>query len=423
MRTLIFALTLIAASAFGAPQPTPFLNAWTTNKSVLPVFGDNNLAVSNRIAGAGGGTSWNFYGISPNTVARLKDATNIANAIVTNAIASSNANYVLKFNGPSDGQVATNLTVVNQTRFDISSGFLDANANNFLTWDGNLVNLVLGPDYGLVRVVPAQTNSSTLDVLGDFTAYGKLIAGGSAIYFRQIGDTDDPNTPYPMFELSPGDDLKIGVHSVSAEHETTDVRLYAQLHQLHWNGAFLTADDTGGAILGNPTMPWQLYGTYIQNAFHLTNGGGFTNGGPVVLMQTSASKLLKTDANNVVTNSVYSDADIAALQAATNANTAAINSKQNGTATLTNWNALGVTNFNPNQFAASGGTVSLTNNFTGTNGQLISATNSPSASNQVAVTIQGLVGQNTNVFVVNPTGGVVTAGSPVVISGAGNVGI
>jgi hypothetical protein len=125
MRTLIFTLMLLAVNCLAAPQPTVWLNSWDTNRGVLPVFGLNNLSISNRIAGPGGGTNWDFFGIGAATVARLLDVTNISRSIVS----SSNGLYVLRFNGPSDGQIATNLNVTNH--MILGSAHLDGSNDTF----------------------------------------------------------------------------------------------------------------------------------------------------------------------------------------------------------------------------------------------------------------------------------------------------
>jgi len=168
MRTLIFTLMLMAVNCLGAPQPGVWLNSWDTNRGVLPVFGLNNLSISNRIAGPGGGTNWDFFGIGASTVARLLDITNAGTGL-----------FVLKNNGFATGL----LTVDN------------------------------------------QTNTGTLDVAGAVTSYGELDA---------------------------------------------------------------------------------------LNGYGLAGGGSVTGAGMKIDYAT-ASKLAAYDANKILTNSIYSDADIAAL--------------------------------------------------------------------------------------------------------------
>ncbi len=73
MKLLIFLFTLLTVNCFAAPQPSTWNNPWSTNRNLLPVMGTNSLAVSNTIPG---GSRWNFYGNTLNTVARFGDITN-----------------------------------------------------------------------------------------------------------------------------------------------------------------------------------------------------------------------------------------------------------------------------------------------------------------------------------------------------------
>ncbi len=64
-----------------AGTPPPFLrNSWTTNTAGTPVSGVNDLSITN----AGSGTNWLFYGITPQTVARLGDISVSAGTLTTN---------------------------------------------------------------------------------------------------------------------------------------------------------------------------------------------------------------------------------------------------------------------------------------------------------------------------------------------------
>lgn len=246
MRTLILTLLLIAWNGIGAPQPTTALNPFSTNRPPQPVFGDNNVAISNRIAGAGGGTSWNFYGISPSTVARLDDVTNIA------------GNYIPKYNGPSNGQTATNLTAYGLT----SPSGIVFDGTHSLDYDG----------FGLL-------DGANLSMILD----GSLSVNGNA-----------------------------GVGSLSAG----------------------TVETTGLEVIG----------TTLRVVGLITNTA------------LSPSKLVSTGTGTQLVSSAYSDADITALQAATNA-------------------------------------FIRTNAGTGYFAQLYSPTNTALASNQVAATFKGLTGQ------------------------------
>lgn len=101
---IIFTLLFLAQLAISAPNfpPPIWRNAWDTNQPPRPVAGLNNLSVSNLNSGTG----WLFYGVSPNTVARLIDLTNV----VAGAAITKNTN-----------QFATNLILTLKSRLLITN--------------------------------------------------------------------------------------------------------------------------------------------------------------------------------------------------------------------------------------------------------------------------------------------------------------
>lgn len=95
-------LSLLLLQSVAAAQPAPFQrNAWTTNPPAvspgIAVQGLNNLLVTNL----GSGTSWWFYAVRPQTIARLIDVTNIVGAI------SAGTNALVQTNGVNIGSIGT----------------------------------------------------------------------------------------------------------------------------------------------------------------------------------------------------------------------------------------------------------------------------------------------------------------------------
>ncbi len=367
MRTLISLLLLLTLNAFGAPQPTTYLNAWTTNRSVLPVFGDNNLAVSNRIAGAGGGTSWNFYGISPNTVARLKDATNIANAIVTNTIASSNGNYIPKFNGPSDGQIATNVSLVGGT------GLYDYEGN----YVGGITNTLAGFDeIQLWHFADGGFSVALSDGVG--------LDGEQTFYPK--GNLVDLGTPSGKWRNTYSMTLDVAGAVTLASGNSNPFVFDAVNGKLDIGGGeavlqpgILSFTTSGGGVIrsfdtdASSTVPAYQFGPGGNS----TNGGYFHLGGSLNLYSLATNKFLFLDAAYAATASAFNDATITSLQTQLTAATNAL---------VTASNALNLAIANSNLYVR---------NMSGlaTNTLLISLTNQPGASNMVGMTVKGLVGQ------------------------------
>ena len=331
---LLFILSVLILCFAAVPPPgvmMEWLNSWTTNRGVLPVMGSNNLAITNRISGAGGGTSWNFYGISPNTVSRLIDNTNIARAVV----GQSNGNWVAKFNGASDGQMATNftakgtfLTVEQNFSLGDSGAFYDPNASRFLAWDDSGVGtLTLGIDsanYGSVLINTKQTNSDTLDVSGGAQFFSDLyLLNGSAV---------------------------------------------------HTTGGKSSFD--GSVSFSQPTAS-RLAAFDGANPPHLTNS--VYSDQTITDQQTALAGL--TNLNTSATN--YSVNASNALQTQITVATNALNVASNALRT-----AVGTTN---NYVLTQSGTM---NNVSSTNGNFNSPTNTATASNAVVATFQGLVGQS-----------------------------
>src|SRR5260221_9686622 len=331
---LLFILSVLILCFAAVPPPgvmMEWLNSWTTNRGVLPVMGSNNLAITNRISGAGGGTSWNFYGISPNTVSRLIDNTNIPRAVV----GQSNGNWVAKFNGASDGQMATNftakgtfLTVEQNFSLGDSGAFYDPNASRFLAWDDSGVGtLTLGigsANYGSVLINTKQTNSDTLDVSGGAQSFSALyLLNGSAV---------------------------------------------------HTTGGKSSFD---GSVYFSPPTASRLAAFDGANPPHLTNS--VYSDQTITDQQTALAGL--TNLNTSATN--YSVNASNALQTQITVATNALNVASNALRT-----AVGTTN---NYVLTQSGTM---NNVSSTNGNFNSPTNTATASNAVVATFQGLVGQS-----------------------------
>lgn len=347
MRTLIFVLLLFTLNAFAAPQPNVWVNPWSTNRSPMPVMATNSLSVSNVIPG-GNGSNWNFYGISPSTVARLTDSTNIAQAVV----GQSNGLYVLKFNGASDSQFLTNPIVSGQLNFgypgfaggDIpfSDGAAGLQVDSGTFWYENVPQILHAEN---------QTNSGTLDVKGVLNTY----TGGTIGLGQANPVVFDPNLG--RIDIG-GAELLMSVNEVVFSQSGGG------------NFRVLNTDIPANTffVQGSDGM--------ITNIGPLKVGGAMTNIGPIIPLYVTASKLTAFDANKVLTNSAYSDTDVAALQAATNALTAAIG------------------NTNLYVKIQSG----FANNLTSTNGNFYSPTNTAQASNQVVATFQGLTGQSNNLI-------------------------
>jgi hypothetical protein len=332
MKTRIFALLaiLIIVICAAVPPPAPmreWINSWTTNRGIDPVMGSNNLAITNRISGAGGGTAWNFYGISPNTVARLTDSTNVARAVV----GQSNGTWIAVDGGGGNDTKLTNTT----EQFAIT----------------------INHQSGDVLIIGAGLGGITTDGIADVTLDG---SSSVAVQDSQGGG---------IFSFDGKLHLMGPTGGVTNEN-TLDVADTSQF----FSDVYLR----GSAL--------HVYGDKSE----------FSNS--VAFWQPTPGRLLSLDALNHLTNGPFSDATITSLTNAANGLTNLANSKQNGTAILTNFQAMGITNivagpgiilatnagvlyitnsgqataltFNPNQFSSGSGSVSLTNGFTGTNASL-----------------------------------------------------
>ncbi len=330
MRILI--LFLLSCGLCLGQQPMPFTkNPFSTNQNHLPVMGTNSISISNTIPG---GSLWTFYGATANTVARLGDI-------------PSSGNFVMKYNGPSDGQIATNLTLQGSDLF-VPSLFTiqDDNTSTVMSWDGTTLNL--GRDYSKLFIPIPQTNSGTLDVAGAITAYGGIsVENGATIHG---GANINGSVTF-------GDDVLFDT-SINA------ASIAANSGQI----SHLLATDLTSTFITNTSLA-KIETVKADN---------------VTVNFVTGSRLAEFNSSNQLTNSAYSDADIAALQAATNSLQTQLTAATNALVTASN--ALNLAIANTNAFIRN-------QNGLGSNTFLISPTNQPSLSNQTALTVNGLVGQ------------------------------
>lgn len=158
---LFAVLCLLAFSAIAATPPAILRNPWTTNLAGVPIFGTNDLSIRNST-----GTNWQFYGATPNTVARLFDATNAA-AGLTNGIAQANSNlFILKLNGSG-----TNLNLyplnANSAPLTVSSNgggtafLISSNGNAGFGIGSNPTNNLIVENTGVVSVAISASDTGT----------------------------------------------------------------------------------------------------------------------------------------------------------------------------------------------------------------------------------------------------------------------
>jgi len=318
MRTLIFTFLLIAVTSFAAPQPTTYLNAWTTNKSVLPVFGDNNLAIQNRISGPGGFTNWNFFGIGPNTVARLKDATNIANAIVSSSQVWTQDSGFIFPNGTSlnDSTAGIVIRTNDGSLFLGKNEYLDTPINvpyPLISYQGILASNDVNQfqfdfavfddpdDYNLYSVFNATVNA-------DFNG----IPRASASIALSTKDTNSPSAYSLRFTSQPNTNSR----PIRWRIGSSDLFWFGGDGSLTLNGILSAVNQTNSGTLdvtGDATFYSDLF---IKGGLGATGGG--TLAGGFKITDLTANRLLTLDGSKTIASSAYSDADIAALQAATN---------------------------------------------------------------------------------------------------------
>jgi hypothetical protein len=101
-------LLLSVIGAIAQPFPPVLRNAMSTNIAGTAVKSVNDLFVTN-FSGAITHTQWNFFGRSPNTIARLTDISNIVNSVSGSA---TNAISTVQSNGVNVSSMATNLNFV-----------------------------------------------------------------------------------------------------------------------------------------------------------------------------------------------------------------------------------------------------------------------------------------------------------------------
>jgi len=208
-------------------------------------------------------------------------------------------------------------------------------------------------------IVGTQTNSGRLDILLGGTFGGGLSAAKVGNYQFTVDGTDGHvNVGEGEAILSPG---KLLLQSAGS--------FGIQIIDDGGNGMTFYANGSSGAV---------------TNLGYMQVGGPMTNIGPIVPMYVTASKLASFDAAKNLTNGVYSDADIAALQAATNSLQTQLTAATNALNVASN--ALQALTLTTNKYI-------LANAGLGTNNVLNTVTNTISTSNQTALTITGLAGQ------------------------------
>lgn len=106
-RLIIFIWLLCVVGALAQPAPIR-RNAMSTNFAGTSVLSSNNLSVTN-FSGGLTHTQWNFYGRSPDTIARLIDISNVVNSVSGSA---TNAVSTIESNGVVVTAMATNMNFV-----------------------------------------------------------------------------------------------------------------------------------------------------------------------------------------------------------------------------------------------------------------------------------------------------------------------
>lgn len=108
VRCIIVLYLLSVAGVIAQPFAPVLRNQWSTNAPGNPVRSVNDASVTN-FSGGITHTQWNFYGRSPDTVARLTDISNIVNSVSGSA---TNAISTVQSNGVNVSSMATNLNFV-----------------------------------------------------------------------------------------------------------------------------------------------------------------------------------------------------------------------------------------------------------------------------------------------------------------------
>jgi len=178
-----FALLLITC-AVAIGQPAPILrNAMTTNVAGTPVKSVSDLSVTNFTTSTA--TQWNFYGVGPNTVARLIDITNIvatASGSATNAVSVIQSNGVVVSTGTTnldfvDSPTVTVLMTNNpmglvHISFAVTGGFGETNFNG----DAGITNATR------IGLADGKANNTNL--------IKTLMAGNGIVLTNNVGGTN-----------------------------------------------------------------------------------------------------------------------------------------------------------------------------------------------------------------------------------------
>lgn len=136
MNRLIFALLFLFSFSLMA-QPQPILrNAMSTNVAGTPVISQNNLSITNSVAG--GTTNWLFYGTAPNTVARLVDIALGAGTLWATLVTQVDGTVTIYTNTSVTGTNIYGLSI--SASLVTSSNALQTSMSNTVGYVSNILN-------------------------------------------------------------------------------------------------------------------------------------------------------------------------------------------------------------------------------------------------------------------------------------------
>lgn len=177
---------LLLSCIVGLSAPPPLLrNAWSTNTAGTPVRGVNDLSVTNA---AVAGTNWEFFGISPRTVARLMD---ISNLVYTVSGLRINTNGVFVGMETNLNFVSGNALTIQATNFS-GSNSVQFSVDQMAPIMGSLTNLPLSIN-GITHIIDEE-------FLGKGTTSAQMgrenwivtAAGGGAVNTGVVGGDWEP---------------------------------------------------------------------------------------------------------------------------------------------------------------------------------------------------------------------------------------
>lgn len=273
----IFSLLLLSVLVSVAqPFPPVLRNAWSTNAPGTPVKGVNDLSVTNFTTSTA--TQWNFYGVGPNTIARLTDVTNIATAAAGAFV------HVIQSNGVTVTTTATNLDFVNSTTLtwlmtNSPDGHVHLSASASGTGGGGETNW-LG-DAGTTnatRIGLADGKSNNTNLLKT------VQAGNGVVLTNNAGGTN------VMFAIDPA------VVASQTDLNSASNVLRGLVGETNWNGNAGTTNATRIGLADGKSNNTNLIKTLQGgNGIILTNETGGTN---VVFAIDPSVVASQTDLNN-----------------------------------------------------------------------------------------------------------------------------